>query len=232
MDPTIAALLREPFPPESIGRKPSITCRACAHRSAVCDVHEVIYCDECGRDITTAHVHVDFVGHAHVRERFCDVDPDWTWRPLALNAQGLPAMDDIGGLWILLTLGGKTLPGYGDAPGNTGGNAVKEAIGDALRNAGQSFGVALELWMRAPALPEVTWDDAPARQADRSKAATDKQKGAELRRQIAALGQAKGKNLGEVGADFYTFSRGTDLTDASVARLAEYKDYLQNGTSS
>jgi hypothetical protein len=231
MDQTIADLLREPFPPESIGTKPSITCRACAHRSAVCDVHEVVYCGDCGRDITTAHVHVDFVGHAYVRERFCDVDADWTWRPMALNAQGLPALDDIGGLWILLTLGGKTLPGYGDAPSNSGGNAVKEAIGDALRNAGQSFGVALDLWKRAPGLPDLSLSDPSERQVARSAKTTAEVRAGELRAQIAAIGSRRGKDLAEVAGDFLIFSRGTDLTRASVARLVEYKDHLQQVTA-
>ena len=36
--------------------------------------------------------------------------------------------------------------GYGAADGKTGGDAVKEIIGDALRNAAMRFGAALDLW--------------------------------------------------------------------------------------
>ena len=36
--------------------------------------------------------------------------------------------------------------GYGHAEGKTGGDAVKEVIGDALRNAAMRFGAALDLW--------------------------------------------------------------------------------------
>jgi hypothetical protein len=54
--------------------------------------------------------------------------------------------DKDGGLWIRLSICGVTRLGYGDSQGKTGGNAVKEAIGDALRNAGMRFGAALDLW--------------------------------------------------------------------------------------
>jgi hypothetical protein len=36
--------------------------------------------------------------------------------------------------------------GYGNAEGKSGGDAVKEIIGDALRNAAMRFGAALDLW--------------------------------------------------------------------------------------
>jgi hypothetical protein len=49
-------------------------------------------------------------------------------------------------MWIKLTVCGVTRLGYGDAQGKTGGNAMKERIGDALRNAAMRFGAALDLW--------------------------------------------------------------------------------------
>lgn len=226
MDPQMAAKLRAPFPPESIGKKPTITCRACSNKNVKCEEHKSRRCGQCKQTLTTAHMHLDFVGHAHVRDRFLEVDPEWNWVPLAFNAQGLPAFDDHGGLWINLTIGGKTMPGYGDAPGKTGGNAVKEAIGDALRNAGQSFGVALDLWMKEP--PSAV--DVPERQVDRPKQ-TPEDRAAELRGQIAAIGKAAGKAVDKVAADFFEWSRGTDIRAASVAALAEYKDHLQNGAA-
>ena len=58
----------------------------------------------------------------------------------------MPAYDEIGGLWIKLTVRGVTRLGYGDANGKTGSNAIKEIIGDAIRNAAMRFGAALELW--------------------------------------------------------------------------------------
>lgn len=91
-------------------------------------------------------VELAYVGHAALTDRLLDVDPAWSWEPLALDARGLPALDEIGGLWIKLTVCGVTRLGYGDAGEKKGCNAMKERIGDALRNAAMRFGAALELW--------------------------------------------------------------------------------------
>ena len=109
---------------------------------------------------------LDFVGHGFLTARFLDVDPEWSWEPFALDANGLPLLDEHGGLWIRLTLCGVTRIGYGDASGKKGPNAVKEAIGDALRNAGMRFGAALDLWCKGdpdappPPPPRTELDDA------------------------------------------------------------------------
>lgn len=94
----------------------------------------------------TPSIHLDYVGHAAMTDRLLEVDPEWDWVPVAYDDKGLPAFDNNGGLWIRLTICGITRLGYGDAPGKNGGLAVKEAIGDALRNAGMRFGAALDLW--------------------------------------------------------------------------------------
>ena len=91
-------------------------------------------------------IHLDYVGHAALTARLLDVDPEWTWEPMSTGPDGLPVFDSFGGLWIKLTICGMTRLGYGDAQGKSGANAVKEAIGDALRNAGMRFGAALDLW--------------------------------------------------------------------------------------
>ncbi len=138
--------LREPFSPGQIGKLPKPLkskdedkgkCAKGTRYSA--DGH---YCD----GWHARSIHLDYVGHAALTARFLDVDPQWSWEPVALDAKGLPAFDQFGGLWIRLTICGVTRLGYGDASGKTGGNAVKEAIGDALRNAGMRFGAALDLW--------------------------------------------------------------------------------------
>jgi hypothetical protein len=54
--------------------------------------------------------------------------------------------DNSGGLWIKLTVCGMTRIGFGDAPKKIGGDATKECIGDAIRNAAMRFGAALDLW--------------------------------------------------------------------------------------
>lgn len=103
-------------------------------------------CRECGGWHGLPAVHLDYVGHAALTDRLLEVDPEWTWEPVAFDEQGLPRFDANGGLWIRLTVCGVTRLGYGDAQGKRGGDAVKEAIGDALRNAGMRFGAALDLW--------------------------------------------------------------------------------------
>ena len=67
---------------------------------------------------------------------------------------GGPKFDRNNGIWIKLTVLGVTRMGYGDGPipGTQGGreikigDSIKEAIGDALRNAGMRFGIGLDLW--------------------------------------------------------------------------------------
>lgn len=122
-------------------------------------------------------MHVDFVGHAAVTDRLLEVDPLWSWEPLALDqSTGLPVFDNNGGLWIRLTIADMTRLGYGDAQGKRGGDAVKEAIGDAIRNAAMRFGVALDLWHKGdlhiedadgPAEPEAPVDEDPVVRARR-----------------------------------------------------------------
>lgn len=112
MTPEKATELRRPFPPESVGKLPK------------------------------GGVMLDYVGHAAVTDRLLTVDPEWSWEPLALTPEGLPAIDRSGNLWIKLTICGITRIGVGD------GKSAKECIGDAIRNAAMRFGVALDLWAK------------------------------------------------------------------------------------
>lgn len=124
-DVTGLAKLREPFPASQIGKLPK------------------------------GGIFLDFVGHGYLTARLLDVDPTWNWEPVAMDDHGLPLLDEHGGLWIRLTVCGVTRLGYGDAGGRKGPNAIKEAIGDALRNAGMRFGLALDLWCKGdPDAPE------------------------------------------------------------------------------
>jgi hypothetical protein len=139
--------LRTPFPDNQISKLPK------PHNKDA----QKGYCKECGGYHGLPAVHLDYVGHAALTARLLDVDINWTWEPVAFDANGLPAIDKDGGLWIRLTVGGMTRLGYGDAPGKTGGNATKERIGDALRNAAMRFGVALDLWHKG----DLYLDDEP-----------------------------------------------------------------------
>ncbi|KQU33840.1 hypothetical protein ASH04_06800 [Rhodococcus sp. Leaf233] len=128
--------LREPFLPNQINTLPKPYSKDSPRE----------WCNECKSKHGMPAAHLDYVGHAAASDRLLDVDPEWTWEPFAVDASGLPALDRNGGLWIRLTVLGVTRPGYGDAGGKNGANAVKEAIGDAIRNAAMRFGVALGLW--------------------------------------------------------------------------------------
>lgn len=112
MDPITAAALRRPFPPEQVGKIPK------------------------------GGTELDYVGHAAATDRLLEADPTWSWEPMGRTPAGLPALDDHGNLWILLTVAGVTRPGVGD------GANMKEKISDAIRNAAMRFGVALDLWSK------------------------------------------------------------------------------------
>lgn len=136
--------LREPFEANLISKLPKPTK---AQTEAVkAEFKKGMRCQICGTWHHPDVVHLDYVGHAALTDRLLDVDPEWTWEPLSVGEDGLPVIDGDGGLWIRLTICGVTRLGYGDAQGKTGGNAMKERIGDALRNAGMRFGAALDLW--------------------------------------------------------------------------------------
>lgn len=146
--------LRDPFPSEQIGKLPRVWCKRCRDaRPAACgeNGHKIAKCDECGQKGTTAHLHLDYVGHAEVTHRLLDVDPGWYWEPLAFDADGLPALKREGkqvSLWIKLTVGGVTRLGVGIV--DAGKDELdKQLISDALRNAAMRFGVALDLWAKS-----------------------------------------------------------------------------------
>ncbi len=148
----IAALhkLREPFAPQEVRYRPQPWCKKCSQAQGwpkVCEHHHEIKCQRCGgQKITDAHICLKYIGHAEATNRLLNVDPFWNWEPLSLDQLGLPQYDGNRGMWIRLTVCGVTRIGYGDATGKDGANAVKEIIGDAIRNAGMRFGMALNLW--------------------------------------------------------------------------------------
>lgn len=160
---TVLAKLREPFPPNQISKLPKETK---AQTEARKNNREGINCQVCGGWHHPRAVHLDYVGHAALTDRLLDVDPAWTWEPMAVTPEGLPALDRNGGLWIKLTVAGVTRLGYGAADGKSGGDAVKEIIGDALRNAAMRFGAALDLWHKGDLHGEEEPEQRPTPQHD------------------------------------------------------------------
>lgn len=142
--------LRDPFPQSEVRYRPQPWCKRCSETQGwpkVCQDHRIEKCTNCnGQKITNAHICLKYIGHAEATNRLLNVDPFWDWEPMALDQAGLPQYDGNRGMWIRLTVCGMTRIGYGDATGKNGANAVKEIIGDAIRNAGMRFGMALDLW--------------------------------------------------------------------------------------
>jgi hypothetical protein len=222
--------LRAPFTRKQIGKLPKVYCGDCRERNKVCSEHKKQKCNTCKAVISPAHLHVDFVGHADVTDRLLSVDPGWNWEPLGFDSFGSPAFDGNGGLWIKLTVGGVTRLGYGHADGKKGGDAVKEAIGDAIRNAAMRFGVALDLWRKEKdesAAPE----DVPSREVERPAQTVDERK-AELRKQIITVSKRRGRHkIEEIEDDFTAWSgpQKLQIQTASVADLSRYLTHIQSG---
>ena len=175
--------LREPFPPAQIGKLPK------------------------------GGIQLDFVGHGFLTMRLLDVDPMWRWEPFALDANGLPLLDAHGGLWIRLTVCDMTRIGYGDAGGKQGPNAVKEAIGDALRNAGMRFGLALDLWAKGD-------PDAPAPAKPRSPADV-------ARADLAAMLKAKKVDMA-AAAKRFADDYGMDIREADKETVEAFHTVMRD----
>lgn len=182
--PTGLELLRQPFMAHQISKLPKPTKKQTEEVKA--DFRKGIRCTICGAWHHPEVIHLDYVGHAALTDRLLDCDPHWTWEPMATGQDGYPVIDSNGGMWIKLTVCGVTRYGYGDAQGKTGGDAMKERIGDALRNAAMRFGAALDLWHKGQL--NVT-------AADEQKAVPTKMNGQSLDKAINAIQSAKSMDL-------------------------------------
>lgn len=199
------AKLREPFPAHQISKRPQPYKKDSPRGN----------CKECGGYHGLPAMHLDYVGHAALTDRLLDADPEWTWEPFAVGPDGLPALDKLGALWIRLTVCGITRPGYGDAEGKSGANAIKECIGDALRNAGMRFGMALELWHKGD-LHEV--EVASGRTPITDPVAEEIK---ELKKQVASAGKLLGLTVQDL-KDQYESDNDAALADASPEKLRTF----------
>lgn len=111
--------LREPFPPEQIGKLPK------------------------------AGTMLDFVGHAAVTDRLNQVAPDWTFEIEPVVITGKDGMPHVLAVPGRMTIGGKTLPECGEVDrASNYGDELKRGISDFIRRGAMRFGVALDLWSR------------------------------------------------------------------------------------
>jgi len=100
---------------------------------------------------------LDFVGHAEITKILIEIDPNWSWEPVAWTTDGRPAINVVNGnavMWGRLTVLGQTRLGVGTAKHDKA-DLDKELIGDFLRNAAMRFGICLSLWSKAE------WEDQP-----------------------------------------------------------------------
>lgn len=136
--------MREPFKPNQISKLPKPTKQQTD--TVRQDYRQGIRCTLCGAWHHKDVIHLDYVGHAALTDRLLDCDPEWNYVWVNVEGYDLPAIDSFGGAWIKLTVCGVSRLGYGAAEGKNGPDAMKEIIGDALRNAAMRFGAALDLW--------------------------------------------------------------------------------------
>lgn len=107
-------------------------------------------CKDCGGWHGLPAIHLDYMGHAEITLALIDIDPLWTWEPLAIH-DGLPVISKEGNrlvMWARLTVCGKSIIGVGTCESGKG-DPEKELIGDFLRNAAMRFGIATKLWSKA-----------------------------------------------------------------------------------
>jgi hypothetical protein len=114
--------------------------------------------------------HLEYVGHAEIMDRLDEVDPDWTYtvqrdipetimlkwldtgaspEAIAILAEQYPFKIVNGSITGTLTVLGRTVICVGDAQEKRGPNALKEMIGDLLRNGAMRLGIGRYLWSRS-----------------------------------------------------------------------------------
>jgi hypothetical protein len=107
-------------------------------------------------------VHLDYVGHAEITKILIEIDPEWSWQPVAWE-NGRPATHTQLGkitkrdgtvlefptvsMWGHLTLLGVTRVAVGSVEAHKA-DLDKELVSDFLRNAAMRFGIALALWTK------------------------------------------------------------------------------------
>lgn len=103
-------------------------------------------------------IQLDFVGHADVTKMLIEIDPLWSWEPVAFDTDGLPAYRVENGLAHMagwLTVHGVRRLGIGSVA-HSKPDLLKELASDFIRNAAMRFGICLSLWTKQE------WDDIPS----------------------------------------------------------------------
>jgi hypothetical protein len=136
--PAWAKKLQEPFPPAEVGLRPQVWCPKCRDEKIggklkFCGMpagekgsggveHVRKKCRDCGQNITQAHLHLSYIGHAHITDRLLATDPKWTWRPMGrdIPEEVMTAAIATGNLAIIQTVISAYPPKIIEVPGPNG----------------------------------------------------------------------------------------------------------------
>lgn len=171
-------------------------------------------------------VQLAYVGHAEITLALIDVDPCWTWEPVAIDpTTGGPVISKQGNrlvMWGHLEVLGVRRLCVGTCL-ESNGDPEKELIGDLLRNGAMRFGIGTKLWSKADSADPAGSGgkggygrDEPTYSA-RAIAAFEacKKAGPELRAELQALAQENGKKLTVAALD--ADERWLELVEATIA---------------
>lgn len=155
---------------------------------------------------------LDFVGHAEITKILIEVDPQWSWEPVAWTTDGRPAINVVNGMavmWGKLTVLGQSRLGVGSARHDKP-DLDKELIGDFLRNAAMRFGISLSLWSKSE------WEE---QQAAPRKAAEPKPVSQDFVAKFREACVKKGVDADEVAA-----AAGVNLAEITDADAPKLRD--------
>ena len=118
---------------------------------------------------------LDFVGHADVNKALIEIDPLWTWQPVAWDDDGMPKIKVANGvatMWGIMTIHGKQMLGVATVQANKP-DLYKELASDFLRNAAMRFGIYLSLWTKNEWEEQAAPEKPSARKAKAEKTEDD-----------------------------------------------------------
>jgi hypothetical protein len=168
-------------------------------------------------------INLAYVSHADITRILIEIDPSWSWQPVAWD-NGRPAIHIENGtatMWATLTLLGKSLLGVGSVRSDKP-DMDKELIGDFLRNASMRFGIALSLWSKQDWSDNTTITTLPI--ANRAEEAS----------KYVPNHPAKGVPSPKVVRDFIDdpFISPTELAEVNAKPVAEVRPITSGGVVS
>lgn len=160
---------------------------------------------------------LDFVGHADVTKMLIEIDPNWTWEPVAFDDQGLPAYRVENGYAHMagwLTIHGIRRLGIGSVQHNKQ-DLLKELCSDFIRNAAMRFGICLALWTKQE------WDDLGDKPAPATPVAAPKAAPKPAAKKVVETNTPAGEITEEQRRQFIAACQKAGIDPADVAENAK-----------